>query len=110
VITDEQKQQLDAMFKFKVGDVVRIAHIDPSGHGERRIIVTERFLTQCPGGVQLFYSGRLFDRNGVCGTDWTKYLEIELEASGPFEPILWETEARKISQVLGGLKKKQDEA
>lgn len=83
VITEEQKQQLDALFKFKIGDVLQMAHT-PYRARSSRLHVVERLLQQCPGGVQLHYRCRAFVGDGNCGRELTQLVETELQLSEPF--------------------------
>lgn len=41
-------------FKFKVGEVVALKHVD-----DHRLSIIERMYQECPGGVQRHYLGRV---------------------------------------------------
>lgn len=73
----EKVKQLDGWFRFKLGATVALrAEVDtfvkilterqedhrrdlPSTAGLTRLLITERLLLECPGGVQLNYRGHL---------------------------------------------------
>jgi hypothetical protein len=96
----QEKEVLDQMFKFKVGDIVR--HIgmgkepDPSVRGaelwrysrqdEVRYFILERFVQQCYGGIQKHYKVRMVKQAmAFPDKENTLLLENELQLSEPFK-------------------------
>ncbi len=81
-------------FKFAIGSFVRLAISESqkqskerwgeNGHFEMRGQIVNRFLDECPGGIQRHYDIRWTNYNGSFLKNLSRHLEIELVASEPF--------------------------
>lgn len=83
----------DDLFKFRIGDVVKVivsAQQEHSpfrwkdGHRDVRGMVLERCYTEYAHGHLVWYWVRLVDRDGGIAVEPTKLFEVELVKSEPF--------------------------
>lgn len=108
----EPALNLNDVFKFKIGDVVRhrisgMAEDPPEGERTRyfssstdrktRFIILERILQECHGGIQRNYNCRAVGSEGQMADKCINASELELVACTPFEypPLLPKDEAKK---------------
>jgi len=98
---EQIRNQMDSIFKYKVGDVLRHSAVDEAriSKGRRsnkkddswdayaydtrlRYVVRERILQECHGGVQLHYVCRHVSNDGSIYPDCVQLAEHELK---PFD-------------------------
>ncbi len=81
-------------FTFEIGSFVRLAISESQKHSESRWgedshcemrgHIVNRFLDECPGGIQRHYDIRWTNFNGACLNNLSRHNEIELVASEAF--------------------------
>lgn len=97
---------LDAVFKFKIGDVVRSVAAEPLATTNRawidqvpiesRYVVTQRSIVEFSGGVQLMYWVRQHGNKGQMAPAEIPFVhEHELVACEPFKPDRFKSNAVK---------------
>jgi hypothetical protein len=107
---EQEREVLDQMFKFKVGDVVRHIAQGPElkgkGHetwrytrsDDVRYFILERFVQQCYGGIQKHYKVRLV-KQAMAFPDKENVLLLENEIQIS-EPFTVESEEKKETPVV----------
>ncbi|MEE9581063.1 MAG: hypothetical protein V3V74_07100 [Nitrosomonadaceae bacterium] len=86
--------KLDEFFKFKVGQTLKVKN--PTKKGLFVVHVVERMTQECPGGIQLHYTGRVLSEESM-QNQYIRFNEIELEEYDPKVEAEKETEIQFLN-------------